>query len=186
MGGDGLSVLGIRRVLHGGEILHIHIVRHNHQAAGMLARGAPHAHAAQGQAIHLRIAGSDLPLLQVLAHKAVGSLFCQSADGTGSKHLCLAEHLHRVAMGPGLVFPGEVQVDIRHLAAAVAQKGLKGDVKPVLHQLFPALGAAFVRHIRTAAIAAVGDELRVLAPGTAVVGRQRVHLRDTRHIGNQR
>ena len=36
MGGDGLCVLGIRRVLHGGEILHIHIVRHNHQAAGML------------------------------------------------------------------------------------------------------------------------------------------------------
>ena len=37
MGGDGIGILGIGRVLDGGEILYIHIIRHDHKAAGMLA-----------------------------------------------------------------------------------------------------------------------------------------------------
>ena len=46
MGGDGLCILCVRRVLHGGEILHIHVVRYHHKAAGVLACGAAHTHAA--------------------------------------------------------------------------------------------------------------------------------------------
>ncbi len=186
MGGDGLSVLGVRRMLHGGEILHVHVIRHHHKAAGVLAGGAPHAHAAQGEAVHLRIAGGDVPLLQILAHEAVGGLFRQRSDGTGAEHLRFAEHLHGVAVSARLILAGKIQVNIRHLAAAVAQKGFKRNVKSVLHHLFAAHGASFIRHVRAAAVAAVCDKFRMSALGAAVVGRQGVHLRDARHIGHQR
>ena len=89
-------------------------------------------------------------------------------------------------MGPGLVLAGEVQIDVRHLAAAVAQKGFEGDVESILHIPGPARRAVLVRHIRPAAVGAVQDELVVLALGAAVMGRQGVDLGDARHIGHQR
>ena len=141
MGGDGVAVVGVRRVLHRAEVLHVHVVRDHHQAAGVLAGGPADAHAALGQAVLLRLAGGDAVLLQVLLHKAVGGLFRQGTDGAGPEHLGLAEHLDGVAVGPGLVLAGEVQVDIRHLAAAEAQEGLKGDVEAVLDVFRAALRA---------------------------------------------
>ena len=186
MGGDGIGVLGVRRVLHGGEILHIHVIRHHHQTAGVLARGAPHPHAALNEPILLGTGHLPAVLLQIVLDKGVHRLVLQGADGTGPEHLRLTEHLHGVAVGSGLIFPGKVQVDIRHLAAAVAQKCFKGDVEAVLDVLLPADGAELIRHIGAAAEAAVGDELRMAALGAAVVGRQGVDLGDARHIGHQR
>ena len=186
MGGDGVGIVGVRRVLHRAEILHILVVRDHHQAAGVLARGTADAHAAQGQAVFLRPAGHDAVLLQILLHEAVGGLFRQRTDGTRPEHLRLAEHFDGVTVSPGLIFAGEVQVDIRHLAAAEAQKGLKGDVEAVLDVLRTADGTDLVRHIRAAAVAAVQNEFAVFALGAAVVGRQRVDLRNAGHIGHQR
>ena len=186
MGGDGIGIIGVRRVLHRAEVLHILIVRDHHQAAGVLAGGAADANAAQGQAVFLRPAGHDAVLLQILLHEAVGGLFRQRTDGTRPEHLRLAEHFDGVTVSPGLIFAGEVQVDIRHLAAAEAQKGLKGDVEAVLDVLRTADGTDLVRHIRAAAVAAVQNEFAVFALRTAVVGRQGVDLRNAGHISHQR
>ena len=186
MGGDGIGIIGVRRVLHRAEILHILVVRDHHQAAGVLAGGAADANAAQGQAVFLRPAGHDAVLLQILLHEAVGRLFRQSTDGACPEHLGLTEHFNGVAVGPGLVFAGEVQVDIRHLAAAEAQEGLKGNVKSVLHVFGAADGTDLIRHIRAAAVAAVQNEFAVFTLGAAVVGRQGVDLRNAGHIGHQR
>ena len=90
--------------------------------AGVLAGGAADAHAALGQAVYLGIAGGEAPLVQVFADKAEGGFLRQGTDGAGPEHLGLAEHLDGVAVCPGLVLAGEVQVDIRHLAAAVKCK----------------------------------------------------------------
>ena len=173
-------------MLHRAEVLHILVVRDHHQAAGVLAGGAADAHTAQGQAVFLRPAGHDAVLLQILLHEAVGSLFRQRTDGTRSEHLGLTEHFDGVTVSPGLIFAGEVQVDIRHLAAAEAQEGLKGDVKAVLDVLRTADGTDLIRHIRAAAVAAVQNEFAVFALRTAVVGRQGVDLRNAGHIGHQR
>ena len=185
MGGDDVAVGGVGGVLDGAEVLHVHVVGDHHQAAGVLSGGALDPHAAQGQAALLGVAGVQAPGLQVLLHVAVGGLLRHSADGSRPEHLGLAEHLDGVAVGPGLVLPGEVQVDVRHLAAAEAQEGLEGDVEAVLHVLSPAHRAVFVRHVRAAAVGAVGDELIVLALGAAVVGRQGVDLGDAGHVGHQ-
>ena len=186
MGGDGIGIVGVCRVLHRAEILHVLVVRHYHQSAGVLAGGAAHTHAAKGQSVFLRPAGHDAVFLQIFLHKAVGRLFRQSTDGACPEHLGLTEHLNGVAVGPGLVFAGEVQVDIRHLAAAEAQEGLKGNVKSVLHVFGAADGTHLVRHIRAAAVAAVQNEFAVFALRTAVVGRQGVDLRNAGHISHQR
>ena len=173
-------------MLHRAEVLHILIVRDYHQTAGVLAGGAACAHAAKGQPVFFRPAGHDAVFLQILLHKAVGSLFRQRTDGTRPEHLGLTEHFDGVTVSPGLIFAGEVQVDIRHLAAAEAQEGLKGNVKAVLHVFGAADGTHLVRHIRTAAVAAVQDEFAVLALRAAVMGRQRVDLRNAGHISHQR
>ena len=185
MGGDGIGIIGVRRVLHRAEVLHILIVRDHHQAAGVLAGGAADAHAALGQAVFLRPAGHDAVFLQILLHEAVGSLFRQRTDGTRPEHLCLSEHFDGVTVSPGLIFAGEVQVDIRHLAAAEAQEGLKGNVKSVLHVFGAADGTNLIRHIRAAAVAAVQNEFAVFALRTAVVGRQGVDLCDAGHVSHQ-
>ena len=91
-----------------------------------------------------------------------------------------------MAVGPRLVLTGKIQVDIRHLAAAKPQKGLKGDVKSVFFILLAAHRTNFVRHIRAAAIGAVLNKLTVPAFWAAVMGRQGVDLRNTGHIGHQR
>ena len=185
MGGDGVRVVGVRRVLDGAEILHILVVRHHHQSSGVLARGAAHAHTPQGQPLFLSAAHLQPVLLQILENEAEGGLVRQGADGAGPEHLGLAEHLDGVAVGPGLVLAGEVQVDVRNLAAAEAQKGLKGDVKAVLHIGGAADGAHLVRHVGPAAVGPVQHEFAVLALWAAVVGRQGVDLRDAGHVGNE-
>ena len=183
---DDVAVGVVRGVLHGAEILHVHVVRHDHQTAGVLARGAAHAHAALHEPVDLRRADDAVVFFQILLDKAVGGLFRQRTDGARAEHLRLAEHLDGVAVGAGLVLAGEVEVDIRHLAAAVAQKGLKRDIKPVLDVLLPAFRTDLVRHIRAAAVAAVLDKLHVPALRAAVVRRERVDLRDAGHIRHQR
>ena len=186
MGGNGVAVGVVGGVLHGGEVLHVHVVGHHHQTAGVLAGGAAHTHTALCQTVHLGIGGGLALLLQILLHHAEGGLFRQRTDGARPEHLGLAEHFDGVAVGAGLILAGEVQVDIRHLAAAVAQKRLKGDVKAVLFQPRAALGAVLVGHVCAAAVLGIGLELHVLAVGAVVVGRQRVHLGDAGHIGHQR
>ena len=89
-------------------------------------------------------------------------------------------------MRPRLILTREVQVNIRHLAAAEAEEGLKRNVKAVLDVLRAAFRAVLIRHIRAAAVAAVGDELAVPALRAAVVRRERVDLGDARHIGDER
>ena len=148
----------------------------------MLAGGALDPGTADGQAVLLRLGDGPPPLVQVLFHIAEGRLFRHRADGPRPEHMGLAKQFEGIAVGIGLVLAGEVQVDIGHLVAPEAQKGLKGDVEAVLHILRAAHRAHRIRHIRPAAVGMGGVpgivEVGVLAVGTAVVGRQGVHLGD--------
>ena len=66
--------------------------------------------------------------------------------------MAFAEQLKGVLVGLGLVLAGEVQVDVRHLGAAVAQEGLEGDVEPVLVHGCAAVGTGFVGQVCAAAV----------------------------------
>ena len=190
VGGDDVAVGVVRRVLHRAEVVDLLVLGDDHHAAGVLARGALHAGASQGQAVLLRLRHGQSPLVQIVLHIAESGLFRHGADSARPEHMGLSEQLEGVAVGIGLVLAGEVQVYIGHLVAAKAQEGLEGDVEPVLHILGAAYGTVGVGHIRAAAVGVLRVlsvvEVGVLALGTAVVGRQGVHLRDTRHKGHQR
>ena len=104
MRGDRVAVGVVRGVLHGAEILDIHVVRHDDEAAGMLARRAAHADAARRQAVDLGVARGDAVFLEVFFDEAVGSLLRERTDRTRAEDLRLAEHLDRVRVGARLIF----------------------------------------------------------------------------------
>ena len=80
----------------------------------------------------------------------------------------------------GLIFAGEVEVNIGGLFVAwEAEECLERDIEAVTVHARAAFGAVLFGHVRAAAVAAVGDELRVLALGADVVRREGVDLRDT-------
>ena len=187
MRGDDVGVGVVRRVLDRAEVGDVLVLGDDHKAARVLARGALDAHKAQRQAVFLRLGGLDAPLLEILFHIAVGGLLGQGADGASPEHMVGAEERLGIFVGLGLVLAGEVQVDIRRLlVAGEAQEGLKRDVEALPLHARAALRAVLFRHVRAAAVAAVGDELRVAALGADIVRRQGVDLRDAGHVGHDR
>ena len=185
--GNDVAVGIVGGVLHRTEVVDLPVLGDDHHAAGVLAGGALDAGAALGQPVLLRPVYRPSPLIHVLLDIAEGGLFRHGADGARPEHVGLPEQLKGVPVGVGLIFAGEVQIDVGHLVAAEAQEGLEGDVEAVLGVGRSADGAHRVGHVRAAADPLLfgGVEVRVLALGTAVVGRQGVHLRDTRHEGYQ-
>ena len=188
VGRDPLGFVVVRRVLHRAEVPDLVLLGDDHQTAGVLAGGTLHVHTAHGQPGLLSAAGLLAPLGEVFFDVAEGGLVRHAADGAGAEDVGLAEHFHAVSVRLGLVFAGEVQIDVGNLVAAEAQEGLKRDGEAVLLEGRSALGADRVRQVR-AAVAARGHlKRRVLAVrvGAAVVRRQRVDLRDAGKKRHQR
>ena len=175
----------VRRVLDRGELANIVVLGQDHDAAGVLARGALDAYTARRQAVLLGFGHRLSGLLQVFEHVTVGGLFRQGADGAGAEHGAGAEQLLDIGVGPGLVFAGEVQVDIRHLVALEAQEDLEGDIKALLGQLRAADRAVLIRQIDAHRVALGDIEVTLPALGAAVVGRQGVDLGDAGHAGHE-
>ena len=99
--------------------------------------------------------------------------------------MVLPEHADQLPVGPGLVFAGEVQVDIRGLFSVEAQEGGKGNVEPVFDQGRAALRTGFVRQVHPAAVIGITRENGMLAMGAAVVGRQGIYLGDAGQKGHK-
>ena len=127
-----------------------------------------------------------MALFQIFLNVAIGGLQRYRADGSRPEDVGRAKQLKGIAVGTGLVFPGEVQVDVRYLVAAKAQKGLEGDVEAVFFIGGAADGAHRVGHICAAVIAVFPPIVKVsmLAVGATVVGRQRVDLGNTGEEGH--
>ena len=84
-----------------------------------------------------------------------------------------AEKLLGVLVRLSLILTGEVEVDIRRFfVAGEAEEGLKRDVEAVLPHQGAAVGTVFRRHVRAAAVRAVGHELRVLALRADIMRRK--------------
>ena len=88
-------------------------------------------------------------------------------------------------VGSGLVFSGEVQVDIGYLVAFESQEGFKRNVLSVSADHFPALGADLVRQVKAGMDGTVVHPFQIMAFAAQVVGLQRVDLRDAGHGGHK-
>ena len=135
-----LRVLPVGGILHGAEVRYQFALGKNDHAARMLTGGPLHAHQLEYDVFlhgggHLR-AG----VVKVFHDEAVGCLALESSDCAGAVNVLDAEKPFRVAVGLGLVFAGEVKVDIRSLVALVAHEGLEGNVKAEALHRFAANG----------------------------------------------
>ena len=89
-------------------------------------------------------------------------------------------------VGAVLIFAGEVQVDIGNLVALEAQEDLEGDVEAVLGQVLAAEGAVLVRQVNAHLVGGlVHVEEALAAVDAAVMGRERVDLRDAAHMRHE-
>ena len=167
---DDIGVGIIRRVLDRAEIVDLHIAGNDDHTAGVLTGGALDAHTALGQPVDLRRRSVDAPLLQILFRIAKGGLFRHGAHCSGTEHMALAEQLKGIAVGLGLIFTGEVQIDIRHFLAAKPQESLKRNIETILDVLCAADRAPGIRHIRAAAVVFARFKIGVFALRTAVMG----------------
>ena len=180
MGGDNVAVRVVCRMLDGAEIRHVHVLRHDDEAAWVLTRGALDADKPQREAVLLGLGRLYPALLKIFLDIAVGGLFGEGAYRSGAENMVGAEQRLGIFMRLGLIFAGEVEVNIGGLFVAwEAEEGLERDIEAVTVHARAAFGAVLFGHVRAAAVAAVGNELRVLALGADVVRREGVDLRDT-------
>ena len=180
MSGDNVAVRVVCRMLDGAEIRHVHVLRHDDEAAWVLTRGALDADKPQREAVLLGLGRLYPALLKIFLDIAVGGLFGEGAYRSGAENMVGAEQRLGIFMRLGLIFAGEVEVNIGGLFVAwEAEEGLERDIEAVTVHARAAFGAVLFGHIRAATVAAVGDELRVLALGADVVRREGVDLRDT-------
>ena len=70
----------------------------------------------------------DIHFFAVAADVAIGCLFGDGADGSGTEGMIFSEYFLDERMGAPLVFVGEVQVNIRRLVGIEAKEGLERNV----------------------------------------------------------
>ena len=105
------------RVLHRREGIDLLPHRQHHDAARMLSRGAPHAHAALHDAVDLARALVLPALLIVVPDIAKRRLVRQRADRPRTECLPVSKDHFRIFVRLALILPGEIQVDIRLLVS---------------------------------------------------------------------
>ena len=184
---DDVAVGVVSRVLDGAEVRHVHILRDDDEAAGVLAGRAFDADETERQPVFLGLGGLDAALLEIFFDIAEGRLFRERADRAGAEHMVRAEEHLGVFVRLRLVFAREVQVDIgRFFISRETEEGLEWDVEAVAAHARAAFRAVLFRHVGAAAEAAVFDEFAVAALGADIVRREGVDLRDAGHVGHDR
>lgn len=176
VGGNDVGVRVVRRMLRGAKILQHVIVRHDDHAAGMLTGGALDTGTAAREAVDLRLAVIQPPLLHIPADIAERGLIRHGGDGTSLEHVIAAEQRFGVFMRAGLVFTREVQIDIRRLIAVEAEEGFKRNLVAVPAERLPAHRAVFIRQIEAGTDRPIREKFVILALFADVMRFQRVNL----------
>ena len=188
---DGFARLVIGRTVHRRDIVNIHITRHNHDAAGMLASRALDACQTAHERSNLRRMHGNALFLVILADIANGCLVRNRGNRTCTAHVVAAKKLLGILMRDALVghsrriiginTAGEVQVDIRNLVAMEAKEDCERNIMAVTQHPRTAFRTFLRRQVEAAVHLIVQEELAVTAMRTAIVRLQRVNLGDVEH-----
>ena len=188
---DGFAGLVIGRTVHRRDIVNIHITRHNHDAAWMLAGRALDACQTAHERSNLRRMHGNALFLVILADIANGCLVRNRGNRTCAAHVVAAKKLLGILMRDALVghsrriigvnTAGEVQVDIRNLVAMEAKENCERNIMTVAQHPRAAFRTFLRRQVEAAVHLIVQEELAVTAMRTAIVRLQRVNLGDVEH-----
>ena len=173
---DIIGIWVVGRMLHWAELKNIVSSRHDHHAARMLARGALDAGTADRQALLLCAVQNHVVFFRIFLDEPNRGLIRNRRDGSGFKHVVLAEQRLCVPVCPRLVFAGEVQIDIRCLVAVEPQEGFKGDGVAVAVVIRAAFGAFLRRKVKAGTVTTIRDKFAVLAVRADVVRSEGVDL----------
>ena len=190
------AVLIIGRTVHRRNIMDIHITRHNHDAARMLARSALDAGKAFDKRCHMRRMHMQILALVIFSDKAYRRFVGDGSNRTGAANIVAAEKFLGVLVRYALVrhcgriiwinTAGEVQIDIRNLITVEAQENRKRDIMTVAQHPRAAFGTILRRQVKAAVYLIVHKEFAVTAMRTAVMRLQRVNLGNIQHRSNKR
>ena len=97
MSGDNVAVRVVCRMLDGAEIRHVHVLRHDDEAAWVLTRGALDADKPQREAVLLGLGRLYPALLKIFLDIAVGGLFGEGAYRSGAENMVGAEKLRSIS-----------------------------------------------------------------------------------------
>ena len=176
----------VSRVLHRTEFIDLVIVRTDDDAARMLTGRTLDAGAVLRQTVLFIFVDRDVPFFEELRHIAKGCLFGDRADGPGLKHILFAEDGPHITMCDRLIFPGEVQVDIRFFVAFEPQERRERDRIAVSLHRRPAVRAVHRRHVHAAVVFLHIAPDDLLTVRTQIVRVQRIDLRNARHRCRER
>ena len=105
VGGYGIALAAVRRVLHRGELHYIVFLWHYDYAAGMLAGSLLNSCTALHHAVHLVLSGVYAVGIAVGTDVAVGYLVLYAGYGSGAEGVALSEHHLNVLMRYRLIIP---------------------------------------------------------------------------------
>ena len=189
------AILIIGRTVHRRNIMDIHITRHNHDAAGMLASSALDAGKAFNQRSHMRRMHMQILALIIFSDKAYRRFISNGCNRTGTANVIAAEKLLGVLVRYALVghggriigidTTGEVQINIRNLIAVEAQENRKRDIMTVAQHSGAAFGTILRRQVKAAVDLIVHKEFAVTAVRTAIMRFQRINLGNIQHRSNK-
>ena len=149
MCGDYIAVRVVRRVLRGAEVRHVHVLRDDDKTAGVLAGRALDADKPLSETVLLGLGGLHTVLLKVFLDIAVGGLLGEGADRPGAEDVIRTEEDFGVFMRLGLVFTGEVKVDIRFLCTTKSKECFKRNFQAILMKFFSTVWTYCIRQVKS-------------------------------------
>ena len=181
------GILFFRGMLYRAEIVNFKVLRDYYDAAGMLTRRAARSDASLSQTLFFGFRKIQAVFFGIMHNKSVSGLFLNISDGPGSESMAFAEHRFREFMRHGLIFAGEVQIDIGCFIAFESEECFKRYFVTVAAQRCSADRAVLFGKVHSAfGFAVRRRKFAVFAVRASVMGGQRVHFRNSCKICHKR
>ena len=134
-------------MLNGSKLLNFLSMRKYNDSPRMLACCTTDTCTALHDPVNLTVPFSLPSLFIVILYISKGCFLRKSTDGSRFEGVPFTENNLCIFMCHGLIFAGEIQVNIRLLVTLKSQECLKGNIKTVFLHHGSAFGACFIRHI---------------------------------------
>ena len=158
--------------------------------ARMLSGCTLHAGKPECHPFHLAAAFHLSMFLVIFVDIPKCCFFSQRSDGTRPECFPFSKQFFGICMCFRLIFPGEIQVDIRFLISIEAKERLKRNIMSFFFHKRPTLRAFPVRHIAARLSFELFHKIRIkireVTMRTDIMCRQRIYFRNTGHRRNKR
>ena len=185
MGGLPLGCHIIGWILNRCKVINIHVVRDNNDSTWVLSSRPLDSSSSLRQTLNFGVSVKLSIVALVALDKSISRLSCNGTNSSSPKGIFLTKDITHIQVSARLIFPREVQINIRYLVPVKSKEGLKRNILTVLAQLVATLWTVLIRHIKARTIRSIRDELAVLAFATDIVGRQRINLGNPNHGRNK-